>query len=114
MNVRRPLRAFALASALALTILSLPGPAAHAGPILDQRKKECIAGGHQWSDTWGCNDKYCSEWNGKYRGGETVTTKDDSYMCDGFTGNWIKVGGRPVPPPGPAGGILAPSGASTP
>lgn len=113
MNAHLPFRTLAVASLLALSFLGLLGTDAHAGPIQDKRKQECIQGGHEWSDKLGCADKNCSDWYGRFHPGETLVTGGKMYMCDGYTGNWIEIKGKPVPPTGPAGGAPASSGVYT-
>src|SRR5205823_157465 len=97
MQVRTQLRTLALASLLALTILSLPGVQAYAMPIQEARRQECLAKGFAWSDKLGCANKGCSLWDGKSEPGDTVFTSDGSHawMCNGWTGKWDQVYIRP-------------------
>ena len=96
MNIRNRARTLALASLLALAVTSIPQ-----GDALAESKCTPTT----------CGTMTCTSARDEktYRGGEIrthrhpITGERTYYMCDGFTGNWVKLAG------GPSSGTVSPS-----
>src|SRR2546430_2227916 len=97
MSIVRQIRPVAAAAVLALAVLSAPG-------------LQGVASARDLCTPETCGTHTCMADGKYYRGGESVTvTLPDgrvrTYMCDGFTGNWIEwsqpspTSGTTAPPP---------------
>jgi hypothetical protein len=113
MDARHRARTLALASMLALTIISLPAAQAHAAPNTTPQGS-CEGRGYIWDAKKGCADKKCTSNGVSYEPGSTrlgppiLGTKRNTMMCNGFTGKWDVLAEAPAPPTGPTGPLDGP------
>ena len=86
-----------LAAIACAAALGLSAPAADAAPNnRPSPEAACKAKGGLWVPNQGCADKKCSSGGRSYGAGETRGVKSikgntNYFMCDGFTGEWVKV-----------------------
>lgn len=102
MTVRTWVRVLGLAPLAAVLILTAPAGAAHAVQKNPKTKtaSECLSQGYEWDPVKGCADKQCPRGGGFPQGsnGDIAWNSPNGLQyCDGFTGKWTEVLGRPKP-----------------
>jgi hypothetical protein len=99
MKIRDRARSLAMASMLALALMSLPAAQAYAATNVV--KAGCEGAGYIWSDTKGCSNRSCGGWpygNGEPGEISLALGTDHAAYCDGFTGQWTQVSLAPQAP----------------
>lgn len=86
-----------IAAVVCAAAFSLSAPQVDAAPNnRPSPEAACKAKGGLWVPNQGCADKTCSSGGRTYTAGETRGVKSikgntNFFMCDGFTGAWVKV-----------------------
>jgi hypothetical protein len=111
------IRTLGVAALLAAAAMSLLAGAAHAKPK-SPAQRLCEAQGFVWDDKKGCADSWCVDNKGQQQPpGDTYNEKGVSYMCNGWTGEYEKIGIEPALSGTGApltGGVASPAGAPSP